>query len=99
MSPQVAGPASAGLSGCRSQYAPAAGALQEALCHTPASRTLVVAQEEHMRWLLGAVLALSIPGAAAAQSDDPHAACSAVGWVPREVLERPLPLRTGIGRT
>jgi tetratricopeptide (TPR) repeat protein len=51
-----------------------------------------------MRWLLGAVLALSIPGAAAAQSDDPHAACSAVGWVPREVLERPLPLRTGIGR-
>jgi tetratricopeptide (TPR) repeat protein len=44
------------------------------------------------------VLALAA-AAAAAQSDDPHAACSAVGWVPRDVLERPVPLRTGIGRT
>jgi hypothetical protein len=34
-----------------------------------------------------------------AQAEDPHAACAAVGWVPREVLERPVPLRTGIGRT
>jgi tetratricopeptide (TPR) repeat protein len=31
--------------------------------------------------------------------DDPHAGCTAVGWVPREVLERPVPIRTGIGRT
>jgi tetratricopeptide (TPR) repeat protein len=30
--------------------------------------------------------------------DDPHAACAgSIGWVPREVLERPVPLRTGIG--
>lgn len=29
--------------------------------------------------------------------DDPHAACSAVGWVPREMLERPVPLREGLG--
>jgi tetratricopeptide (TPR) repeat protein len=41
---------------------------------------------------------LAAPGGAGAQ-DDPHAACVAVGWVPREVLQRPVPLRTGIGRT
>jgi tetratricopeptide (TPR) repeat protein len=43
-------------------------------------------------------LALAAPVALFAQ-DDPHAACAAVGWVPREVLQRPVPLRTGIGRT
>ncbi|HET9314283.1 MAG TPA: hypothetical protein VFQ51_01795, partial [Vicinamibacteria bacterium] len=30
--------------------------------------------------------------------DDPHAACAAIGWVPREVLDRPVPVRLGIGR-
>ena len=35
-------------------------------------------------------------GSASAQGDD-HAACAAMGWVPREILERPLPLRAGIG--
>jgi len=34
----------------------------------------------------------------AGAQDDPHAACADVGWVPREVLERPVPLRSGIGR-
>jgi len=43
-------------------------------------------------------LALAAPVALSAQ-DDPHAACAAVGWVPREVLQRPVALRTGIGRT
>jgi tetratricopeptide (TPR) repeat protein len=34
---------------------------------------------------------------AAAAQDDPHAQCASMGWVPREVLERPIPLRPGIG--
>ena len=34
----------------------------------------------------------------AAAQEDPHAACASVGWVPREVLDRPVPVRTGIGR-
>lgn len=42
---------------------------------------------------------VAMPAAVLAQTEDPHAACAAVGWVPREVLERPVPLRTGIGRT
>jgi len=44
-----------------------------------------------------AVLVFSSAGALA--QDDPHAACSAVGWVPREILERPVALRTGIGNS
>ncbi|HVR70208.1 MAG TPA: hypothetical protein VMT87_05120 [Vicinamibacteria bacterium] len=46
-------------------------------------------------------LALLFPTAArpAPAQEDAHAACAAVGWVPREVLERPVPLRGGIGRT
>jgi tetratricopeptide (TPR) repeat protein len=43
-------------------------------------------------------LALVALTAASFAQEDPHAACAAVGWVPREVLERPVPLRTGIGR-
>ena len=46
---------------------------------------------------LAAVGLVALTTAAFAQ-EDPHAACAAVGWVPREVLERPVPLRTGIGR-
>ena len=41
-------------------------------------------------WCLGVV------GPAAAQ-DDPHANCAAMGWVPREILERPVALRSGTG--
>jgi tetratricopeptide (TPR) repeat protein len=43
------------------------------------------------------VVAAWVPLAVVAQ-DDPHAACASIGWVPREVLDRPVPLRTGIGR-
>src|SRR5688572_24120075 len=31
--------------------------------------------------------------------DDPHAACAAMGWVPREILERPVSLRAGTGNS
>jgi tetratricopeptide (TPR) repeat protein len=40
---------------------------------------------------------LVVPGRALAQAD-PHAACGSVGWVPREILERPVPLREGVGK-
>ena len=33
----------------------------------------------------------------AAAQDDPHAQCAVMGWVPQEILERPVPLRSGIG--
>ena len=33
----------------------------------------------------------------AAAQEDPHAQCAAMGWVPKEVLERPVPLRPGTG--
>lgn len=42
------------------------------------------------------LLALFCAAPAPAQ-DDPHAACAAMGWVPAEILERPVPLRTGLG--
>src|SRR5262245_36464403 len=41
------------------------------------------------------LLATSFATTALAQDD--HAACAAVGWVPRDVLERPVPLRPGTG--
>ena len=34
------------------------------------------------------------PGGA---QEDPHAACASMGWVPREILERPVALRAGVG--
>jgi tetratricopeptide (TPR) repeat protein len=45
-----------------------------------------------------ALVALLFTATALAQ-DDPHAACGSVGWVPREILERPVALRTGIGNS
>ena len=33
----------------------------------------------------------------AAAQDDPHVHCAAMGWVPSEVLERPVPIRPGTG--
>lgn len=43
-------------------------------------------------------VALSLIAALPAQAqEDPHANCAATGWVPREILERPLPLRAGVG--
>lgn len=44
---------------------------------------------------LSSCLAL-VAGPLAAQ-EDPHANCAAMGWVPREILARPLPLRHGVG--
>ncbi len=45
-----------------------------------------------------ALAQLALASLAGAQ-EDPHAACANadMGWVPREVLERPVPLRPGIG--
>ena len=42
------------------------------------------------------IVALACAVAAGAQ-DDPHAACAATGWVPREILDRPVGLRPGTG--
>ncbi|HET7746050.1 MAG TPA: hypothetical protein VFM29_02035, partial [Vicinamibacteria bacterium] len=36
---------------------------------------------------------------AARAEEDPHANCARMGWVPREILERPLPLRPGTGNS
>ena len=47
--------------------------------------------------LAGLVFAAASVGALA--QDEPHAACTAVGWVPREILERPVALRIGIGNS
>jgi tetratricopeptide (TPR) repeat protein len=49
-----------------------------------------------MRIALLSVL-LVLPAGLEAQ-DDPHAQCATVGWVPREILERPVGLRDGVGR-
>jgi tetratricopeptide (TPR) repeat protein len=53
-----------------------------------------------MRLRTGVVWAAILSGAfaSAMAQDDPHAACAAVGWVPRDVLDRPVTVRTGIGR-
>ena len=40
-------------------------------------------------WSAGLILA--------AAQDDPHATCARMGWVPREILERPVTLREGTG--
>ena len=39
--------------------------------------------------------ALPLPASAQVAADDPHAACAAVGYVPRELLEKPVALREG----
>ncbi len=50
-----------------------------------------------IRLFLAVSILSSAPTTLLAQ-DDPHAACAgAIGWVPRELLARPVPLRTGIG--
>ena len=49
------------------------------------------------RAALAAAVVLVGVGPALAQQDDPHAACAAVGYVPPEVLERPVELRAGTG--
>jgi tetratricopeptide (TPR) repeat protein len=47
---------------------------------------------------LALAVAACLLAAVAAAQEDPHAACAEVGWVPREVLDRPVTVRTGIGR-
>jgi len=44
-----------------------------------------------------AVALLAAFAAHVGAQDDPHAACAAMGWVPAEILERTVPLRTGLG--
>jgi len=51
------------------------------------------------RWpAAAAAVALGLCGVVVIAQDDPHAACSSVGWVPREILRRPVGLRDGVGR-
>jgi len=53
-----------------------------------------------MRALCVGLIATLLCGAGAVSAqppDDPHAHCAMMGWVPRDILERPLPLRPGIG--
>ena len=45
-------------------------------------------------WMLASILINPIHA-----QEDPHANCTSMGWVPREILERPVPLRTGTGNT
>src|SRR5262245_61093329 len=49
----------------------------------------------HHAGLAAAVLCAGAVSAAA--QDDPHAQCARMGWVPQEILERPVPLRPGTG--
>src|SRR5712691_9704554 len=57
----------------------------------------MLSRDETSRALL-TLVALVFAATALAQ-DDPHAACGSVGWVPREILQRPVALRTGIGNS
>jgi tetratricopeptide (TPR) repeat protein len=43
------------------------------------------------------VVLCSLAAAGGLAQEDPHAACSHMGWVPRAILERPAPLRAGTG--
>ena len=45
--------------------------------------------------MLSAILALTIPSVVAQEDHSNH---GPVGWVPREILERPTPLREGVGK-
>ena len=51
------------------------------------------------RFLPLPVLTLLLAGlfSITAAQEDPHAMHTNIGWVPREILERPLPLREGVG--
>jgi tetratricopeptide (TPR) repeat protein len=51
----------------------------------------------HPATFILSAMALLAGALAAVAQDDPHAACAAMGWVPREILERPVGLRPGVG--
>jgi tetratricopeptide (TPR) repeat protein len=61
---------------------------------TAVLRDLTFALMKTTGWTLAALVVLA-PFARA--EEDPHAACGKMGYVPREVLERPVPLRSDIG--
>jgi hypothetical protein len=46
---------------------------------------------------LTSFLALMLATSFASAQDDAHAACAATGWVPREILSRPVLMRHGVG--
>jgi len=50
-----------------------------------------------LRPAAAAAFALGLSCPLATAQDEPHAACAAVGWVPREVLQRPVGLREAVG--
>jgi tetratricopeptide (TPR) repeat protein len=50
-----------------------------------------------LRRIAFAGFTLSFAVVPAPAQEDPHAACAKMGWVPREILERPLVLREGTG--
>ncbi len=53
-----------------------------------------------MKSILACLVILCFAGALARAQDDPHAACAAPpSYVPPELLERPVPLRTGVGNS
>jgi tetratricopeptide (TPR) repeat protein len=43
------------------------------------------------------LLACCLSAASVSAQGEDHSACAAMGWVPREILERPVPLRSGVG--
>jgi tetratricopeptide (TPR) repeat protein len=45
---------------------------------------------------MAALVGVAAPMRAVGQ-DDPHAGCAVMGWVPRGILEKPVPLRPGTG--
>src|SRR4029453_9458648 len=50
------------------------------------------------RTMSAAIAALVWMTVAVAQ-EDPHAGCTSMGWVPAEILERPVTLRAGTGNS
>ena len=53
----------------------------------------------HILKYAGIALATASMATMAWAQEDPHANCASIGWVPREILERPLPLRTATGNS
>jgi len=55
-----------------------------------------------MRIQIRSIVFFTLAAAWATQAmaqDDPHANCTAVGWVPQSILERPVPLRSATGNS
>ena len=52
-----------------------------------------------IRCIAFAVFAVTVLATRTWAQDDPHANCTAIGWVPQSVLERPVPLRATTGNS